>query len=97
MQAPSLQRSWRQSPPVMPPRRAINLDLSDPDTLVAVGGALLGVALGVGVPAFYISRDRRDEQRLEELRELNRNTKLQTGEYMTKVDGRVGQVRQRMA
>ncbi|KAL6768385.1 hypothetical protein ACKKBF_B38960 [Auxenochlorella protothecoides x Auxenochlorella symbiontica] len=84
MRAPSLHRSWGHPRPIMPPCRAINIDFSDPDTLVAVGGALLGVALGVGVPAFYISRDRRDEQRLEELRELNRNTKMQTGEYMTK-------------
>lgn len=91
MRAPSLHRSWGHPRPIMPPCRAINIDFSDPDTLVAVGGALLGVALGVGVPAFYISRDRRDEQRLEELRELNRNTKMQTGEYMTKVHGRVRQ------
>ena len=38
-----------------------------------------------GAPLFYISRDERDEQRLEELRQLNRQTFKETGEYLSEV------------
>ena len=115
------------------------LDWSDPDTLVGVAGAVLGLAVGIGAPPacstgslglpravcacgrpavlpqltclfnrflapclvfsspqpdaarcagaplFYISRDERDDQRLEELRQLNRQTFKETGEYLSEV------------
>lgn len=64
---------------------ALDIDWSDPDTQIGAFGAFLGVAVGIGAPIFYISRDERDEERLEELRSLNRATKATTGEYLTEV------------
>ena len=61
----------------------LDIDWSDPDTQIGALGAVLGLALGIGAPAFYASRDNRDEERLEELRALNRATYEETGEYMT--------------
>jgi hypothetical protein len=62
---------------------ALDLDWSDPDTQIGALGAFLGLSVGIGTPIFYISRDRRDEERLEELRALNRATKAETGEYLS--------------
>lgn len=64
---------------------AVEIDWSDPDVQIGALGAFLGLALGIGVPIFYISRDERDEERLEELRALNRATKAETGEYLSEV------------
>lgn len=66
------------------PTALSQIDWSDPDTLIGAAGAAIGVLLGIGIPAFYVSRDERDDERLEELRALNRATKEATGEYMTK-------------
>ncbi len=66
-------------------RAGLDLDWSDPDTLIGLAGAVLGITVGIGAPLFYISRDEADEKRLEELRELNRQTYKETGEYMTEV------------
>jgi hypothetical protein len=71
--------------PLSAPVRAIELDFSDPDTQLSVAGCVLGLVLGLGAPAFYISRTERDEERLEELRALNRATFQETGEYMSEV------------
>lgn len=60
-------------------------DFSDPDTQLSVAGVVLGLVLGVGAPAFYINRTERDEERLEELRALNRAQYQETGEYMSDV------------
>lgn len=76
-----------QSRPCMQRVRAIELDFSDPDTQLSVAGLVLGLVLGLGAPAWYINRTERDEERLEELRALNRATYEQTGEYMTDVSG----------
>lgn len=62
---------------------AVEIDWSDPDVQTGALGAFLGLALGIGTPIFYISRDRRDDERLEELRALNRATKQETGEYLS--------------
>lgn len=71
--------------PLSRPVRAIELDFSDPDTQVSMAGLVLGLLFGIGAPAFYISRTERDEERLEELRAMNRTTFQETGEYMTEV------------
>lgn len=62
---------------------ALDIDWSDTDVQIGALGAFLGLAVGIGAPLFYISRDERDEARLEELRALNRATKAETGEYLT--------------
>jgi hypothetical protein len=67
------------------PKAALEIDFSDSDTWVGIAGAVLGVALGIGAPVFYAMRDDIDEKRLEELRELNRKTFKETGEYLTEV------------
>lgn len=59
------------------------MDWSDPDTLTGLAAAVLGIAVGIGAPLFYSKRDELDEQRLEELRELNRQTYKETGQYLT--------------
>ncbi|KAJ9530712.1 hypothetical protein QJQ45_014882 [Haematococcus lacustris] len=62
--------------------KAIELDWSDPDTLLGAAGLVLGVAMGLGAPIWYINRTERDEKRLEELRAMNRANYEATGEYM---------------
>ena len=70
---------------------AVEVDWSDPDVQIGALGAFLGLVMGIGVPIFYVSRDERDEERLEELRALNRATKEATGEYMT--DEEINEIR----
>ena len=66
-------------------RAGIELDWSDPDTLTGAFGALLGIAVGIGAPLFYISRDNADDKRLSDLRELNRQNYKETGKYLSEV------------
>ncbi len=63
----------------------VSQDFSDPDTQLSIAGVVLGLVLGIGAPAWYINRTERDEERLEELRALNRAQYQETGEYMTDV------------
>lgn len=63
----------------------IELDWSDPDTLTGLFAAVLGVAVGIGAPLFYISRDNADDKKLGDLRELNRQNYKETGKYLTEV------------
>eukprot|EP00878_Enallax_costatus_P001789 GHUV01001947.1.p2 GENE.GHUV01001947.1~~GHUV01001947.1.p2 ORF type:complete len:129 (+),score=16.54 GHUV01001947.1:104-490(+) len=82
--------------PAMQPRtshkvRAIELDFSDPDTQLSVAGLVLGLVFGLGAPAWYINRTERDEERLEELRAINRATYQETGEYMS--DDEIAKIR----
>jgi hypothetical protein len=67
------------------PVRAIEIDWSDPDTQIAMAGMVLGLVAGLGAPIWYINRAEKDEERLEEIRALNRATFSQTGEYMSEV------------
>ncbi|KAK9813616.1 hypothetical protein WJX73_010796 [Symbiochloris irregularis] len=62
---------------------ALAIDWSSPDTWAGVGVAVAGLAVGIGIPAFYMQLDAKDEERLEELRELNRQTYKETGEYLS--------------
>ncbi|CAG9466733.1 unnamed protein product [Pedinophyceae sp. YPF-701] len=73
------------------PIGAIEIDWSDPDTWLGVGGAVLGLLIGIGAPILYIRASERDEERLEELRALNRATKEATGEYLT--DEEIAEIR----
>jgi hypothetical protein len=69
-------------------RRAIELDFSDPDTLVSIAGLVLGLGMGIGAPVWYASRADRDEELLEEVRALNRANYEATGEYLSEVSAR---------
>lgn len=69
--------------PLQAPCRAIELDFSDPDTQLSVAGVVLGLLMGIGAPVWYVNRTERDEERLEELRAMNRATYQETGEYMS--------------
>ena len=73
-------------------RAGIELDWSDPDTITGAFGALLGIAVGIGAPLFYISRDNADDKRLSDLRELNRQNYKETGKYLSEVGGAVHMV-----
>lgn len=73
------------------PCRAIELDFSDPDTQLSIAGVILGLVAGIGAPVWYVSRTERDEERLEELRAMNRATFQETGEYMS--DDEIAKVR----
>ncbi|GMH44458.1 hypothetical protein BSKO_12410 [Bryopsis sp. KO-2023] len=65
------------------PLRALDIDFSDPDTLQGLIGGVVGLGLGLGIPVFLISRDDRDDERVAEIREMNKATKASTGEYMS--------------
>ncbi|CAD7703243.1 unnamed protein product, partial [Ostreobium quekettii] len=54
------------------------------DTAVGVGVAVLGLVAGLGIPIFLVKREQRDEQRIEAIRELNRDAIATTGEPLSK-------------
>lgn len=72
-----------------PPRKAVaavrslELDWSDPDTILGALGAVAGLSIGILAPIFYTQRVEDDEASLDELRTLNRKTFKETGEYLT--------------
>ena len=55
----------------------------DADTITAIGAGVLGVGAGLGIPIFFVWQEKRDKERLEEIRELNRATLKATGEQMS--------------
>ena len=69
--------------------RALTRDLAqvalelDGETLTAAAAAVLGLGAGLGIPIFFVQQEKRDKERLEEIRELNRATLKATGEQMT--------------
>jgi len=63
--------------------RAIEIDWTDPDIQLAFAGAFLGLAGGIGFPIFYKLRDDADQDRLKDIREMNRQQFEETGEYMS--------------
>lgn len=88
--APRLQQRWQRRQRLPPAAvldwatlAALDIDWSDPEFQVGALGGVLGLVMGIGVPIFYVARTERDEERLEELRALNRATKEETGEYLT--------------
>jgi hypothetical protein len=62
--------------------RAVELD-SDNITLILA--AVAGVGVGIGVPVLFTVAEKRDKERIEEIRELNRATLKATGETMKEV------------
>lgn len=81
----------RQSARRQQVRAGIELDWSDPDTITGAVAAVLGIAVGIGAPLFYISRDNADDKRLQDLRELNRQNYKETGKYLSEVGGQAAQ------
>jgi hypothetical protein len=77
--------SVRPSPRQVRPCRALEIDWSDSDTWVGLVAAVLGLGVGIGAPIFYSNRMDVDEQNLEDLRKLNRETFKETGQYLTEV------------
>lgn len=66
------------------------------DTWFAVGAGVLGLGVGIGAPTVYVLLQEQDEKKLQELRELNRKSKEETGEYMSEVRGALLQHAHRM-
>jgi hypothetical protein len=62
--------------------KAIELDFSDLDTQLGVAGVVFGLVAGLGAPFWYINRIEKDDERLEELRALNRANFEETGAYL---------------
>jgi hypothetical protein len=55
----------------------------DEETITTVVAAVLGIAAGLGIPIFFVTQEKRDKERIEEIRELNRATLKATGEQMS--------------
>jgi hypothetical protein len=64
------------------PARAVELDS---DTITIVVAAVAGVGFGIGLPVLFSQAERRDKERIEEIRELNRATLKATGETLSEV------------
>ena len=62
--------------------RAVELD-SDSITLGLA--ALAGVGFGIGLPVLFTMAEKRDRERIEEIRELNRATLKATGATLSEV------------
>jgi len=55
----------------------------DSETITAGLAAVAGLGAGLGIPIFFVWQEKRDKERLEEIRELNRATLKATGEQMS--------------
>lgn len=62
--------------------RAVELDS---DTITLGLAALAGVGVGVGFPVLFTLAEKRDRERIEEIRELNRATLKATGATLSEV------------
>jgi len=61
-----------------------NLDEPEEDrTALGITAAVLGVTVGLGAPNLYAYAERRDNERLEEIRALNKEKFLESGETLT--------------
>ena len=57
----------------------------DSDTLTIVLAAVAGVGLGIGAPVFYAQTEKRDKERIESIRQMNRANLKTTGQLMSEV------------
>ena len=64
------------------PARAVEVDS---DTITLVLAAAAGVGFGIGMPVLFTVAEKRDRERIEEIREMNRATLKATGETMSEV------------
>ena len=55
----------------------------DSDTLTIVLAAVAGVGLGIGAPVFYAQTEKRDKERIESIRQMNRANLKTTGQLMS--------------
>lgn len=62
------------------PAAAIEMDS---DTITLALAAVAGVGAGIGVPVLFTLSEKRDKERIEEIRELNRATLKATGETLS--------------
>ena len=53
------------------------------ETIVAGSAAIMGIGAGLAIPIFFVNQEKRDKERIEEIRELNRATLKATGEQMS--------------
>ena len=53
--APLARSAPAQTPKRCVAAKAIEIDFSDPDTLIAIAGAVLGVGVGLGAPILYMT------------------------------------------
>lgn len=73
------QQQGRQS---VRPAAAMELDS---DTITLAVAAVAGIGAGIGVPILFTLAEKRDKERIEEIRELNRATLKATGETLSEV------------
>jgi hypothetical protein len=55
----------------------------DSDTVTVILAAVAGVSVGIGLPVLFSQAERRDKERIDEIRELNRATLKATGETLS--------------
>jgi len=82
--APAPARRAAKTPPRATASELAQVALElDADTITAIAAGVLGVGAGLGIPIFFVWQEKRDKERLEEIRELNRATLKATGEQMS--------------
>lgn len=55
----------------------------DEETVTLAVAAVAGIGAGIGIPVFFTLTEKRDKERIEEIRELNRATLKATGETLS--------------
>lgn len=79
--------SPRQATAALPTRRSVATRAIefDSDTLTIVLAAVAGVGLGIGAPVFYAQAEKRDKERIEAIRQMNRANLKATGQLLSDV------------
>jgi len=53
--------------------------------LTIIFAAVAGVGLGIGAPVFYAQSEKRDKERIESIRQMNRANLKATGQLLSEV------------